>query len=84
MPGGAQRNYSEACARAGQTELGTASGRLEEDRFSASFRGGFRVDLGGCPPRPPTDPYVRDYRIRFLRPRFRYATSARPTDSRGG
>jgi hypothetical protein len=33
---------------------------------------GFRVDLGGCPPRPPTDPYVRNYRIRFLRLRFRY------------
>ena len=30
---------------------------------------GFRVDLGGCPPRPPTDPYVRDYRIRFFRSR---------------
>ncbi len=26
-----------------------------------------RVDLGGCPPRPPTDPDVRHYRIRFLR-----------------
>ena len=33
----------------------------------------FRVDLGGCPPRPPTDPYVRNYRIRFLRSRVRYA-----------
>jgi hypothetical protein len=36
-----------------------------------------RVGLGGCPPRPPTDPYVRDYRIRFFGPRFRYATSSR-------
>ena len=26
-----------------------------------------RVDLGGCPPRPPTDPDVRHSRIRFLR-----------------
>jgi hypothetical protein len=26
-----------------------------------------RVALGGLPPRAPTDPYVRDYRIRFLR-----------------
>ena len=25
-----------------------------------------RVALGGVPPRAPTDPYVRDYRIRFL------------------
>ena len=25
-----------------------------------------RVDPGGCPPRPPTDPDVRDYRIRLL------------------
>src|SRR5436305_15190072 len=33
-----------------------------------------RVDLGGCPPRPPTDPYVRNYRIRFFRSRVRYAT----------
>jgi hypothetical protein len=46
--------------------------------FSALFREApglrFRVDLGGCPPRPPTDPYVRNSRIRFLRSRFRYAT----------
>src|SRR5262249_29828 len=25
-----------------------------------------RVARGGCPPRAPTDPYVRDYRIRLL------------------
>jgi protein gp37 len=43
-----------------------------------------RVDLGGCPPRPPTDPYVRDYRIRFFRSRFCYATSGRMTDSQVG
>jgi hypothetical protein len=29
-----------------------------------------RVALGGFPPRAPTDPYVRDYRIRFLRYEF--------------
>jgi hypothetical protein len=32
-----------------------------------------RVDLGGYPPRPPTDPDVRDYRIRLLEMRIRYA-----------
>jgi len=47
---------------------------------SAVRRFGFRVDLGGCPPRPPTDPYVQNYRIRFLRPRFRYATSGLHTN----
>ena len=31
-----------------------------------------RVDPGGCPPGPPTDPDVRDYRIRLLGMRFRY------------
>jgi hypothetical protein len=61
-----------------------AVARLESPADRARVEGFFRVDLGDCPPRPPTDPYVRDYRIRFLRPRFRYATSARPTDSRGG
>ena len=35
-----------------------------------------RVDLGGCPPRPPTDPYVRISRIRFLRSRVRSAIQA--------
>ena len=28
---------------------------------------GCRVDLGGCPPRPPTDPDVQNSRIRLLR-----------------
>jgi hypothetical protein len=31
-----------------------------------------RVGPGGCPPRPPTDPDVRDYRIRLLEMRLRY------------
>ena len=44
----------------------------------------FRVGLGGHPPRPPTDPYVRNYRIRFLRPRFRYAISGLMTGSQVG
>src|ERR1700760_4159289 len=43
-----------------------------------------RVDLGGYPPRPPTDPYVRDYRIRFLRSQVRYASSDLMTDFRVG
>lgn len=39
-----------------------------------------RVDLGSCPPRPPTDPYVRNYRIRFLRSQVRYASSGLMTN----
>ena len=31
-----------------------------------------QVGPGGCPPRPPTDPDVRDYRIRLLGMGFRY------------
>ena len=32
-----------------------------------------QVGPGGCPPRPPTDPDVRDYRIRLLGMWLRYA-----------
>ena len=31
-----------------------------------------RVDLGGCPPRSPTDPDLQDYPIRLLITRVRY------------
>ena len=31
-----------------------------------------QVGPGGCPPRPPTDPDVRDYRIRLFEVRLRY------------
>jgi hypothetical protein len=31
-----------------------------------------RVALGSCPPRAPTDPDVRNYRIRLLEQRLRY------------
>ena len=40
----------------------------------SAWRAGGRVVLGGCPPRAPTDPYVHDSRIRFLKSRVRYAT----------
>jgi hypothetical protein len=33
-----------------------------------------RVDLGGCPPRPPADPGLHITRTRFLISRFRCAT----------
>ena len=45
---------------------------------------GCRVDLGVDTPRPPTDPYVRNYRIRFLRSQVRYASSGDMTDLRVG
>ena len=32
-----------------------------------------QVGPGGCPPRPPADPDVRDYRIRLLGMWLRYA-----------
>jgi hypothetical protein len=63
----------------------TETGDAPKFRDPVKFRvTDFRVDLGGYPPRPPTDPYVRDYRIRFLRSRFRYATSDPVTNPRVG
>ena len=38
---------------------------------NASMRS--QVGPGGCPPRPPTEPDVRDYRIRLFGMWFRYA-----------
>lgn len=47
---------------------------------SRSRRG--RVDLGGCPPRSPTDPDLWDYHIRLLESRIRYGSVDRVDHSR--
>ena len=40
-----------------------------------------RVDLGGCPPRAPTDPDLWDYHIRLLESRVRCGTINRVNNS---
>src|SRR5262249_31334990 len=46
--------------------LGVARCGLIDLRSEAQFAS--RVALGSCPPRAPTDPDVRNYRIRLVRP----------------
>jgi len=43
-----------------------------------------RVALGSCPPRAPTDPDVRNYRIRLFEQRLRYELRWRITTSGSG
>ncbi len=43
-----------------------------------------RVALGSYPPRAPTDPDVRNYRIRLLKQRLRYELRCRITTSGSG
>ena len=43
-----------------------------------------RVALGSCPPRAPTDPDVRNYRIRLLEQRLRYELRWKITTSGNG
>src|SRR4029453_9971762 len=43
---------------------GRSGGRIRRRGHGLHDR---RVARGGCPPRAPTDPYVRDYRIRLFR-----------------
>jgi len=43
-----------------------------------------RVALGSCPPRAPTDPDVRNYRIRLLEQQLRYELRCRITTSGSG
>jgi hypothetical protein len=45
---------------------------------------GCRVGLGGCPPRPPTEPYVQFSRIRLFEIRVRYGRQTECTAMASG
>ena len=57
---------------------GIYRGRDEIDRIAGAIKGTRQMDgrvaPGNCSPEAPTDPDVRDYRIRLFGPRFRYVT----------
>ena len=67
IPAQARRNLDGHRAPAGVAEH-------ELDRRADDTRG--RVAEGGCPPPAPTDPDVRDSRIRLLVTRLRYMAGA--------